>query len=304
MSAELTFKKSMEFEYAVPMELATGVHRIVANNPSLFTFKGTNTYLVGTKELALIDPGPDDPAHFDAIVKAVGNRRLSHVFITHTHRDHTDGLARVLAATGAKTCGYGRAAMTPGDLRLSPSGTEFVDQDFKPDIVLRHGDHVSGTDWSLEAVFTPGHAPDHLCLALADRRILFSGDHVMAWNTTVVAPPEGNMADYMASLNVLLARASRDDVYLPGHGGRIENPGRVVKAFIVHRTWREQAILGAVRDGTNTITTIVSRVYQGLDARLVKAAALSVQAHVEHLISRGLLRCDGPLTFDQPLSAV
>jgi glyoxylase-like metal-dependent hydrolase (beta-lactamase superfamily II) len=304
MSADLTFKKSMVFEYGVPMELAPGVVRLVANNPSMFTFKGTNTYLVGATELALIDPGPQDDAHFDAIMRTIAGRRVTHVLITHTHRDHTDGLARIIAATGAATCGYGRAAQTPGEVRLSPSGSEFIDQDFKPDIMLRHGDEVTGPDWTLQAVFTPGHAPDHLCFALADRRLLFSGDHVMAWNTTVVAPPEGNMADYMASLDVLLARAAHDDVYLPGHGGRVETPGRVVKAFIVHRTWREQAILGAVRDGTDTVRTIVSRVYQGLDARLATAAALSVQAHVEHLISRRLVRCDGPLTFDQPLVAV
>ena len=304
MTADLTFKKTMVFEYGVPMELAPGVVRIVANNPSPFTFKGTNTYLVGTTDLALIDPGPDDPAHFDAILKAIDGRRVSHILITHTHRDHTDGLAKILEATSAITCGYGRTALKAGDVRSSPSGSEFVDQDFAPGIVMRHGDKVSGEGWELEAVFTPGHAPDHLCFALADRRLLFSGDHVMAWNTTVVAPPEGNMANYMASLNVLLERASGDDAYLPGHGGRVESPARVVKAFIVHRTWREQAILGAIRDGTDTITTIVSRVYQGLDARLVKAASLSVQAHVEYLISRGLVHCDGPPTFDRRLSAV
>ncbi len=304
MTAELTFKKTMEFEYGQPMQLAPGVARIVANNPSPFTFKGTNTYLVGTDELALIDPGPDDDAHIDAIMRAAGGRRISHVIITHTHRDHTDGMPKVLAATGAVTCGYGRSVMTPGDVRMSPSGSEFIDQSFAPEIVLRAGDKVSGPGWALEAVFTPGHAPDHLCFALEGQRLLFSGDHVMAWNTTVVAPPEGSMADYMASLNVLLARAASDDVYLPGHGGRIDNPARVVKAFIVHRTWREQAILGAIRDGTDNVRAIVSRVYQGLDARLVTAACLSVLAHVEHLISRGLVRCDGPPTFDQPLSAV
>jgi glyoxylase-like metal-dependent hydrolase (beta-lactamase superfamily II) len=304
LSAELTFKKTMEFEYGVAAELAPGVRRLVAGNPGPFTFKGTNTYLVGTDDLALIDPGPDDDAHIEAILRAAGGRPITHVLITHTHRDHTDGLAKVLRATGAATCGYGRTAPTPGDVRASPSGAEFVDQDFRPDIVMRAGYRVSGPGWTLEAVYTPGHAPDHLCFALADRRLLFSGDHVMAWNTTVVAPPEGNMADYMNSLDLLLGRAKEDDLYLPGHGGRIDNPGRVVKAFIVHRTWREQAILGAIRDGTNNVREIVSRVYQDLDGRLVTAACLSVQAHVEYLISRGLVRCDGPPTFDQPLFAV
>ncbi len=303
MTAELTFKKTMEFEYGVPAELVPGVHRIVANNPSMMTFKGTNTYLVGSTELALIDPGPDLPEHIEAIRSAIGGRRVSHILITHTHRDHTDALPKVLAMTGAKTCGYGRSAINPGSVRTSPSGSEFVDQDFRPDIVLRHGDRVAGPDWALDAVFTPGHAPDHLCFALDKHGALFAGDHVMAWNTTVVAPPEGNMADYMASLQTLLARADQDTVYLPGHGGRIETPARVVKAFVVHRTWREQAILGAIRQGTDTVRAIVSRVYQDLDARLVTAASLSVQAHVEHLMSRGLVHCAGPLTFDQLLSA-
>jgi glyoxylase-like metal-dependent hydrolase (beta-lactamase superfamily II) len=304
MTAELTFRKTMEFEYGVPSRLSPGVQRLVANNPSPFTFKGTNTYIVGDTELALIDPGPADDAHFDAIMKTVAGRRVSHILITHTHRDHTDGLARVLAATGARTCGYGRTALKAGDVRTSPSGSEFVDQDFAPDIVLRDGDHVSGPGWQLDAVFTPGHAPDHLCFALAGQRVLFSGDHVMAWNTTVVAPPEGSMADYMASLDRLLARGPQDDVYLPGHGGRVEAPERVVRAFIVHRTWREQAILGAIRDGTGDVRAIVSRVYQDLDARLVTAASLSVLAHVEHLISRGLVACEGPPTFERPLTAV
>ena len=304
MADDIPFKKTMEFEYGVPSTLAPGVRRIVANNPGPFTFKGTNTYLVGTDELALIDPGPDDDAHIDAIMRAAGGRPITHVLITHTHRDHTDGLPKVLDATGAITCGYGRQALVPGDARVSPSGSEFVDEDFQPDIVLRSGDKVSGPGWALEAVFTPGHAPDHLCFALADRRILFAGDHVMAWNTTVVAPPEGNMADYMASLDQLLARAGGDDFYLPGHGGRVESPAKVVKAFIVHRTWREQAILGAIRDGTNNVRAIVSRVYQGLDDRLVTAACLSVQAHVEHLISKGLVRAEHPLSFDRPLAAV
>lgn len=304
MTAELTFKKSMDFAYGEPSEMASGVRRIVANNPGPFTFKGTNTYLVGSAgALALIDPGPDDDAHHAAILRAAAGRPISHVLITHTHRDHTDGLAKILAATGAKTCAFGRQALQPGDVRISPSGSEFVDQEFKPDIMMRSGDRIEGPDWTLEAVFTPGHAPDHICFALADRRLLFSGDHVMAWNTSVVAPPEGNMADYMSSLDTLLARAGSDDIYLPGHGGRVDNPAKVVKAFIVHRTWREQAILGAIRDGTDNVRAIVSRVYQGLDDRLVTAACLSVLAHVEHLISKGLVRCEGPPTFDRTLAA-
>jgi glyoxylase-like metal-dependent hydrolase (beta-lactamase superfamily II) len=310
MADDLAFKKTMAFDYGMPSALAPGVHRIVANNPSPFTFMGTNTYLVGSAtdpsaDLALIDPGPALDDHIAAIKRAIGLRRVSHILITHTHRDHTDALPKVQAMTGAEVVGYGRTAMVKDDPRLSPSGTEFIDADFNPNIRMVHGDTVRGDGWKLDAVFTPGHAPDHLCFALADRRVLFSGDHVMAWNTTVVAPPEGHMGDYMTSLETLLGRASHDDVYLPGHGGRVEQPARLVKAFLVHRSMREQAILGAIKDGTDTIDAIVTRVYQGIDPKLTRAASLSVQAHVEHLVGKGLLVKPGAaLTWGLKLAAV
>ena len=301
MTADIQFKKTMEFAYGEPRELAPGVLRLVANNPSPFTFHGTNTYLVGTTELALIDPGPDDEAHFEAIMRTAAGRPISHILITHTHRDHTDGLERLRAATGAKVCARGRSARSAGEMRNSPSGAEFIDIDFHPDLVLGDGAVVSGSGWSFEALMTPGHAPDHLCFAESASNVLFCGDHVMSWNTTVVAPPEGNMGDYMRSLEKLLER--KEPVFLPGHGGRIEQPARMVKAYIVHRRWREQAVLDAVRQGHTTIDRIVALVYQGIDQSLVKAASLSVLAHVESLIDRGLLLCDGPPGLDRPLSA-
>jgi glyoxylase-like metal-dependent hydrolase (beta-lactamase superfamily II) len=310
MADDLAFKKTMVFDYGVPAELAPGVHRIVANNPSPFTFKGTNTYLVGSAtnpdaDLALIDPGPALDDHIAAIKRAIGHRRVSHILITHTHRDHTDALPKVQAMTGAAVVGFGRTAMVKDDPRRSPSGSEFIDADFNPDLRLVDGESLRGNGWQLDATFTPGHAPDHLCFALADRRILFSGDHVMAWNTTVVAPPEGHMGDYMASLETLLARSGQHDVYLPGHGGRVEQPARLVKAFLVHRSMREHAILGAIKDGTNTIDAIVTRIYQGLDPKLTRAASLSVQAHVEHLVVKGLLATPKQtLTWGLKLAAV
>ena len=302
MTAEIPFKKTMEFAYGEPRELAPGVVRLVANNPSPFTFHGTNTYLVGTKELALIDPGPEDPAHFEAIMRTAAGRPITHIFITHTHRDHTDGLERLRTATGAKVCARGRSMRAPRNLKTSPSGAEFIDIEFTPDLVMGDGDAVSGADWRLEALFTPGHAPDHLCFAESSSNVLFCGDHVMGWNTTVVAPPEGNMSDYMRSLEKLLDR--KESVFMPGHGGRIEQAGRMVKAYIVHRRWREQAILDAVRQGHITIDRIVAAVYDGLDPRLVKAASLSVLAHIESLIDRGLVSCDGPPDLDRPVAAV
>jgi glyoxylase-like metal-dependent hydrolase (beta-lactamase superfamily II) len=310
MAGAPQFKTTMEFTYGVPRELIPGVVRLVANNPSPFTFKGTNTYLVGDgREIALIDPGPADTAHLEAILAAVGGRRLSHILITHTHRDHVDGLEALVAATGARTAGSGHRAIAPGRKVTSPSGSEHVDQDFVPDLALAHGDRLEGDGWAVTALHTPGHAPDHLCFALerpagdpGNTGVLFSGDHVMGWNTSVVAPPEGSMADYLRSLALLGERTDR--VYFPGHGGRVEEPQRLVKAFLLHRRMREQAILDCIRAGTNTVQAIVPTIYRDLDPKLVKAASLSVLAHVEHLISRGLVRSDSPLSADRPLFCV
>ena len=296
------FRTTMRFAYGVPRELAPGVLRIVANNPGPFTFKGTNTYIVGTgDDLALIDPGPDDATHLQAILETIGKRKLSHILITHTHRDHTDGLPALLAATGAKTAGFGRRAKERGSVRTSPSGSEFVEQDFIPDVPLAHGSRLEGDGWAFTALHTPGHAPDHLCFAVEGAKVLLSGDHVMGWNTSVIAPPEGNMGDYMRALELL---QDRDDaVYFPGHGGQIAEPQRMVKAFLLHRRMREGAILDCIRDGTDTIDAIVPVIYRGLDPKLVKAAALSVRAHVEHLSARGRVRYDLPLSGDRRLSA-
>ncbi|HWB44234.1 MAG TPA: MBL fold metallo-hydrolase [Hyphomicrobiaceae bacterium] len=298
----LPFRKTITFAYGEPRELAPGVVRIVANNPGPFTYKGTNTYLVGSKDLALIDPGPEDEAHLEAILKAIGPRRLTHVLITHTHRDHTDGLPALIAATGARTVGFGRRAAQRGSKRTSPSGSEFVDQDFIPDVPLVDGQGLQGDGWSFTALHTPGHAPDHLCFALGGSKILFSGDHVMGWNTSVVAPPEGNMAAYIRSLELLTERD--DAVYFPGHGGQVTEPQRLAKAYLLHRRMREQSILACIREGNATVRTIVPVVYKDLDPKLLNAASLSVLAHVEHLVERGLVRCEVPLSADRVLSAV
>ena len=300
MAEALPFRTTMDFVYGEPRELAPGVSRIVANNPNHFTFKGTNTYLLGTRSLGLIDPGPEDAKHLGAILKAAGQRPITHILITHTHRDHTDGMPALLAATGAKTVGFGRRAKLRGSKRTSPSGGEFVDRDFIPDIPLADGERLAGEGWAVSALHTPGHAPDHLCFALEGTDILFSGDHVMGWNTSVVAPPEGNMGAYIRSLERLTERTDR--AYFPGHGGRVEDPQRLVKAYLLHRRLREQAILECIKKGINSARTIVPVVYKGLDPKLLNAASLSVLAHVEHLIERGLVRCDSPLSQDCALS--
>lgn len=291
----------MAFTYGVPSPMGPGVVRLVADNPSAFTFKGTNTYLVGSTSLAVIDAGPDSADHRAAILKAAAGRPITHIFSTHAHRDHVDGIAQLKAETGAVTAAYARdPAAGKIALENSPSGSYFVDYDFAPDIALKGGDTITGADWALTAIHTPGHAPDHLCFALEGRKVVFSGDHVMAWNTTVIAPPEGRMSDYVASLEILLDR--NDDVFLPGHGDRLNDPQRTVKAYLLHRTWREKSVLDALTAGATTIRQIVPEIYRGLAPQLIPAATLSVQAHVEYLIEKGLVASDLPLTPDRDLS--
>jgi len=301
MSSKLTFKTDMTFSYGAPSRVARGVVRIVAENPGPFTFKGTNTYLVGTEMLAVIDPGPDDPAHLAAILAAAEGRPITHILLTHTHRDHVDGLAGLQRATGAVSYGFGREKPPASLPSVTPSGGEFVDYDFQPDVKVQHGDVIAGADWNLLALHTPGHAPDHLCFELDGHGVLFSGDHVMAWNTTVIAPPEGRMADYIASLERLLGR--NNAICLPGHGPEIEEPQRAVKAYLLHRQWREQAVLRAVRGGVGSIRNIVRLIYPDLAETLVTAASLSVQAHVEHLIDKGEIARPSRLDFDTVLKA-
>ncbi|KAB2939939.1 MAG: MBL fold metallo-hydrolase [Hyphomicrobium sp.] len=287
MSESLKFNTAMQFAYGVPDIMAEGVARLVAPNAGPLTFKGTNTYLVGDRSLAVIDPGPADAAHLAAILAAAAGRPITHIFSTHAHRDHVDGIAALAAATGARTYAYRRSEIPHGG--AGDAEAEYVGHGFTPNVHLKHGDMVAGEDWTLAALHTPGHAPDHLCLALKERGVVFSGDHVMAWNTSVVAPPEGRMSDYLRSLELLLERDER--LLLPGHGGPIEESRRTVKAYLLHRKWREQAILDAVRKGTNTVRTLLPVIYRDLDESVVGAATLSLRAHIDHLAERGLIAC-------------
>ncbi|MEM7191268.1 MAG: MBL fold metallo-hydrolase [Pseudomonadota bacterium] len=290
MSAELAFNRSVDVDYGVAEEVAPGVRRIVANNPGPFTFLGTNTYLVGEEEVAIIDPGPLDEAHLDAIMRATFGQRVRHILITHSHRDHSDNARPLQLRTGGEIIAYGPSG-TPRGAGAPGLDGGFVDSALKPDLSVAHGDTIKGRGFALDIIHTPGHAPDHLCIALAGKRTVFTGDHVMGWNTTVIAPPEGNMADFMMSLDRLTGR--HDKVFLPGHGGRIESPRRVVRAYMTHRTWREQTILACIDEGVGTIPKIVARLYSGLDANLKVAAALSVLAHLQFLAARGLVTAEG-----------
>jgi glyoxylase-like metal-dependent hydrolase (beta-lactamase superfamily II) len=258
------------------------VRRVLCGNASPFTFTGTSTFIVGTGTVAIIDPGPRDEAHLAALLHAVRGETVNHVLITHSHADHSPLAARLKAATGAATVGFGRVA-AGGDtgLRLDASG----DHGFDPDQRMVSDDVIAGPGWTLEALFTPGHMSNHLCFGLREERALFAGDHVMAWATSVIAPPDGNMAQYMASLRLLLDRD--DDVYLPAHGPARRDPKPLVRAYLAHRKMREAAILDRIRKGDRTIGEVVAAIYADVDPKLHGAAVLSTRAHLEHLIEQG-----------------
>jgi len=293
MAVEIPFRREFSFEYGRLEPVAPNVRRIVARNPSPFTFRGTGTYVIGSGEVAVIDPGPDLPEHVEALLTGLAGERVTHILITHTHRDHSPAAAALKAATGAPTWGFGPHA---GGVRGEPGVEEGGDWDFVPDVAVRDGERIAGHGWLFEAVHTPGHTSNHLCFALEGNGILFSGDHVMGWSTSVISPPDGDMAAYMASLDKLLGRP--DTVYWPTHGPAIGEPKRYVRAFIAHRREREAGILDCLAAGVEEIDAIVERLYAGLQPGLRRAAGRSVQAHLIDLIERGIVESDGAPTVD------
>jgi glyoxylase-like metal-dependent hydrolase (beta-lactamase superfamily II) len=293
MPVEIPFRHEFAFEYGRLESVAPGIRRILARNPSPFTFKGTGTYVVGRGEVAVIDPGPDLDEHVTALLAALAGERVTHILVTHTHRDHSPAAKALKEATGASTFGFGPHA---GGRRGEPGIEEGGDWDFVPDVALRDGEPIAGAGWRFEAVHTPGHTSNHLCFALPDRGILFSGDHVMGWSTSVIAPPDGDMRAYMASLDKLLGRG--DTVYWPTHGPPISEPQRHVRAFIAHRREREAGILDCLAADLDGIDAIVERLYAGLQPGLRRAAARSVHAHLLDLVGRGLAESDGPATLE------
>ncbi|MDG2534835.1 MBL fold metallo-hydrolase [Sphingomonas sp. HITSZ_GF] len=270
------------------MALDPLVTRILAPNPSPFTYTGTQTYLVGTTELAVIDPGPDDPAHIEALLAAIAGRRVVAILCTHTHRDHSPAAAPLKALTGAPIIGCAPLSLADA----GPRADAAFDTGYAPDRVLADGERVQGEGWTLTAIATPGHTSNHLCFALEESRALFSGDHVMGWSTTVVAPPDGDMAAYMRSLDTLMGRAD-DRIYYPAHGEPIERPHRFVRGLIGHRKQREGQILRLLKAGTGAVPDMVGRMYVGLDPRLTGAAGRSVLAHLIDLRDRGLVIEEG-----------
>ena len=290
----IPFDRSLSLGANMMMPVSPLVRRIIANNGGPFTFTGTCTYVVGHGEVTVIDPGPGDPHHIRTLLAALEGERVARILVTHTHRDHSPGAAILKAATAAPVMGCAPFGPEPppagADHRASDASN---DRAYRPDRVLAEGDMVSGEGYDLVAVATPGHAANHLAFALPQENALFSGDHVMAWSTTVVAPPDGSMRAYMASLDKLQARD--DAIYWPGHGGPVRNPRRFVKALAQHRRHREGAILRRLGEGDSAVETIVARLYVDLAPSLKGAAALSVLAHLQDLGERGLVRIDGPL---------
>ena len=271
----------MDAPYAISEEVQPGIARLLARNPSPFTYYGTQTYLAGTEEVMVIDPGPDLPAHVDAIVAAVGTRKLVAIACTHTHRDHSPASRALQAATGAPIIGCAALALES----VGPRADASFDFDYTPDRILADGEAIEVDGEKLVAVATPGHTSNHLCFAY--RGALFTGDHVMGWSTTVVVPPDGDMGDYMLSLEKL--RRRDDAIYYPAHGPAVTNPQQLVRGMIGHRMQRERQILKRLAAGDRTIPQIVAAAYPGLDPRLVPAAGGSVMAHLMDLERRGLV---------------
>ena len=275
----------MDAPYALVEQVELGIARLLAHNPSPFTFTGTQSYLVGTREVAVIDPGPDLPEHVDAIVAALGGRRLVAIVCTHTHRDHSPASRSLAAATGAPIVGCAALDLAS----VGPRADASFDGDYRPDRVLGDGEAIMIDGEPLTAVATPGHTSNHLCFAYRD--VLFTGDHVMGWSTSVVVPPDGDMGDYMASLDKLRGRDDR--IYFPAHGPAVLKPQQLVRGMLGHRMQRERQILKRLAEGDRTVEQIVAAAYPGLDPRLVPAAGGSVAAHLLDLERRGMVVHDG-----------
>lgn len=297
MADDIPFNKTLDLAPDTVDEPMPGVRRVMANNPGPFTFKGTLSYIIGRGKVAIVDPGPDDPAHIGALLDAVRGETVTHIFVTHTHRDHSPATPAIKRATGATVYAEGphrpaRPLHIGEHKRLDASG----DLDFRPDVQLEDGEVVQGDGWTIEGVFTPGHTANHMAYAWKEKNVLFVGDHVMGWATSIVAPPDGAMSDYMASLHKLAARG--EDIYFPGHGPAIPDAKRFVHYYILHRKAREESIIYRLSKGATDIPTIVRAIYIGIDPRLTGAAGLSVLAHMEDLVARGVVATDGEPAID------
>jgi len=286
----IPYVRDIDIEYGRCDQVSPLIRRVTANNPGPFTFKGTGTYIVGRGEVAVIDPGPDDPAHLEAILAAVDGERVTHILITHHHADHSPLAGPLKARTGATIYGCavaGHEAEDTGEVRMEAGH----DLSFRPDISLCDGGVVLGRGWTFDAIPTPGHTSNHICYGLREENACFSGDHIMGWSTTVITPPDGDMTDYLASLDDI--RARKFDVLWPTHGPPIRDVDAFIAAYIEHRQERVDQILGALKAGPARINDLVPRLYADVDSRLHPAAARSMLAAMIHLVRKGQLAADG-----------
>jgi glyoxylase-like metal-dependent hydrolase (beta-lactamase superfamily II) len=278
----IPFDRSFTAPYGEPVALTPRISRVLANNPGPFTFKGTGVYIVGARDVAVIDPGPLVPEHVEALKRALDGKRLTHILVTHTHSDHSPAAAPLKEWSGAKTFAFGPHGSGKEDgVKVEEGG----DRDFVPDVRVRDGEIIAGDGFTFECVYTPGHTSNHMCFALKEDQALFSGDHVMGWSTTVVTPPDGDMGEYMASLRKLQARDDR--ILYPTHGAPIRDPKPFLQAYVDHRLQREAQILACIRDGVSTVPEMVARMYVDVDKRLHPAASRSVLAHLIQLEREG-----------------
>jgi glyoxylase-like metal-dependent hydrolase (beta-lactamase superfamily II) len=315
MPTSIPFVRDLDVVYGRVDQVSSLVRRVIAENPSKFTYLGTGTYLVGRGDVAVIDPGPLLDAHVDAIVAALEpGERVSHILVTHTHSDHSPATVPLQERVDAPSHGYGPHGAVPaddaddrvvfgdpdadgepkekdGETTATATLREGADTDFRPDVVLRNGDVVAGDGWTIEAVHTPGHTSNHLCYALREEAALFSGDHVMGWSTSVITPPDGDMVAFLASLRLLL---DRDDAsYWPTHGPQITAPKDLVRAYLAHREERTAQVVAALADGPATLIEIVPRIYADVAKTLWVPAAMSTHAHLLQLVDEGRVRVAG-----------
>ena len=293
MAVEIPFRRDFEITHGEMVTLTPMIRRMVAPNPSPFSFKGTSTYVIGHGQVALIDPGPAIPEHVDALLGALEGEEITHIVITHTHLDHSPAARMVQDRVPVETYAFGPHGS--GRHEAGAMVEEGGDLEFTPDIALLHTELIIGDVWTLEAVHTPGHTSNHLCYALAQEDALFTGDHVMGWSTSIVSPPDGDMADYVRSLDLLIDRG--DGIYWPGHGPAIEDTGGYVKAFKTHRAEREDQLLDALSAGPRTIEDMVPDIYVGLATNLLAAAGRSTFAAMIKLQAEGRVRAEGEVSL-------